>query len=139
MFVLDTNVLSEASRPAPSYRVLDWLEAQPRTLLFATTISEAEMLLGVALLPAGKRRSALGEATHLLFTEDFEGRVLKFDRGAANAYAEICAARRRLGRPISTLDAQIAAIARAHGAAVATRNVADFTDCGIEVVDPWQG
>jgi predicted nucleic acid-binding protein len=139
MFVLDTNVLSEASRPAPSWRVLDWLEAQPRTLLFATTISEAEMLLGVALLPAGKRRSALGEATHLLFTEDFDGRVLQFDRSAANAYAEICARRRRLGRPISTLDAQIAAIARAHGAAVATRNVADFTDCGIEVVDPWQG
>ena len=79
------------------------------------------------------------KSTRRLFDELFEGRVLPFDRVAASAYAEIGAERRRLGRPIGTLDAQIAAIARAHGAAVATRNVADFTDCGIDVVDPWQG
>jgi len=138
MIVLDTNVLSEASRPLPSHRVLAWLGTQPRRLLFATTISEAEMLRGVALLPVGNRRSALDEATRLLFAEDFEGRVLPFDRVAASAYAKIGAERQRIGRPIAPLDAQIAAIARAHGAAVATRNVADFTDCGIDVVDPWQ-
>ncbi len=139
MFVLDTNVLSEAFRVQPSHRVFEWLNAQPRELLFATAISEAEMLLGVALLPIGKRRSALDEATRLLFAKDFEDRVLLFDRAAASAYAEIGAAQRRIGRPIAPLDAQIAAIARAHDAAVATRNVADFTDCGIDVVDPWQG
>lgn len=138
MFVLDTNVLSEAFRPQPFHRVLEWLDAQPRELLFATAISEAEMLRGIALLPAGRRRSGLDEATHLLFSEDFEGRVLPFDRAAASAYAAIGAERRRIGRPIAPLDAQIAAIARAHGAAVATRNVADFNGCGIEVVDPWQ-
>lgn len=139
MFVLDTNVLSEAFRPQPSQRVFEWLDAQPRELLFATAISEAEMLRGVALLPVGKKRSALDEATRLLFAEDFEDRVLPLDRAAASAYAEIGATRRRIGRPIAPLDAQIAAIARAHGAAVATRNMADFTDCGIDVVDPWQG
>jgi len=139
MFVLDTNVLSEAFRPQPSHRVLEWLDARPRELLFATTIAEAEMLRRVALLPADRRRSALDETTRLLFAEDFEGRVLPFDRAAASAYAVIGAERRRIGRPIAPLDAQIAAIARAHRAAVATRNVADFTDCGIEVVDPWQG
>lgn len=139
MFVLDTNVLSEAFRPQPSHRVLEWLDGQPRELLFATVISEAEMLRGVALLPPGRRRSALDEATRLLFAEDFEGRVLPFDRVAASAYAVIGAQRRRIGRPIAPVDAQIAAIARAHGATVATRNIVDFTDCEIDVVDPWQG
>jgi len=139
MFVLDTNVLSEAFRPQPSHRVFEWLDARQRQLLFATAISEAEMLRGVALLPAGRRRSALNEATRLLFAEDFEDRVLPFDRAAANAYAEIGAARRRIGRPIAPLDARIAAIARAHAAVIVTRNVTDFTDCGIDVVDPWQG
>lgn len=93
---------------------------------------------GLALLPAGKRRSLLEAATGRLFTEILEGHVLPFDRAAASAYAAISTERRRIGRPIATLDAQIAAIARAHGAAVATRNVGDFTDCGIDVVDPWQ-
>jgi len=139
MFVLDTNVLSEVFRPRPSQQVLEWLDAKPRELLFATVISEAEMLRGIALLPAGRRRSMLDEATRLLFTEDFEGRVLPFDRAAASAYAMIGAERQRIGRRIAPLDAQIAAIARAHGASVTTRNVTDFTDCGIEVVDPWQG
>ena len=138
MFIVDTNVLSEGSRPRPSAKVLDWLAEQPRALLFTTTICEAELRLGLALLPAGKRRSSLEEATRRLFSELFEGHVLTFDRAAASAYAIISAERRRLGRSIATLDAQIAAIARAHGASVATRNVADLTDCGIDVVDPWQ-
>jgi hypothetical protein len=139
MFIVDTNVLSEGSRPRPSTRVLDWLDAQPRTLLFTTTVCEAELRLGLAFLPAGRRRSSLDESMRRLFDDLFEGRVLPFDRVAASAYAEIGAERRRLGRPIGTLDAQIAAIARAHGAAVATRNVSDFTDCGIDIVNPWQG
>lgn len=138
MFVLDTNVLSDASRPLPSRQLFDGLAAQPRKLVYATTISEAETLLGVALLPVETRRSTLAQATRLLFPEDFEGRIPLFDGAAANAYADIGAKRRRLGRPIGRLDARIAAIARAHGAAMATRSVADFTDCGIDVVDPWQ-
>jgi predicted nucleic acid-binding protein len=113
------------------------MAAQPATQLFTAAICEAEVLFGLALLPAGRRRSALEEAARRMFAEDFAGRVLPFDRAAAEAFAAIGAARRRLGRPIAALDAQIAAIARAHGAVLATRNVADFAECGIDVVDPW--
>jgi|SRR5215470_8763220 len=137
MIVLDTNVLSEAIRPVPARRVLDWLAAQPPNGLFTTTISEAEFLYGLALLPAGKRRTSLETAARQTFEEDFAQRVLPFDRAAAAAFAVIAAVRRKKGRPISEFDAQIAAIARIHGARVATRNVDDFRDCGIEVVDPW--
>jgi toxin FitB len=138
MIILDTNVLSEGARPAPAPQVLAWLAARPSLTLFTTTISEAELLYGLALLPAGQRRASLEEATRRMFAEDFEGRVLSFDGAAASGYAAIRADRRRSGRPIAALDAQIAAIARAHGFAIATRNVVDFTDCGIDVVDPWQ-
>ena len=137
MLILDTNVLSEGTRPQPSAQVGKWLAMQPRAQLFTTTICEAELLLGLALLPAGRRRSVLEEAIHRLFSEILAGHVLPFDRAAASAYAMIGTERRLKGRPISALDAQIAAIARAHGATVATRNVSDFTDCGIDVVDPW--
>jgi hypothetical protein len=137
MIILDTNVLSEAIRPVPTRRVLDWLAAQPPSALFTTTISEAEFLYGLALLPAGKRRTSLEQAARRMFEEDFAQRVLPFDRAAAATFAVIAAVRRKKGRPIGDFDAQIAAIARIHGAAVATRNVDDFRDCGIEVVDPW--
>lgn len=137
MIVLDTNVLSEATRPAPLQRVLDWLAAQQAATLFTTTISEAELLYGVASLPGGRRRSALEEALRRMLSEDFPGRVLTFDRPAAREFAAIALARRSKGRPISTFDAQIAAIARAQGAAVATRNIDDFEGCGIDIIDPW--
>ena len=137
MIVLDTNVLSEASQPAPARRVLDWLAAQQPARLFTTTISEAEFLYGLALLPAGKRRTGLEQAARRMFGEDFTNRVLPFDSAAAHAFALIAAVRRKKGRPIGDFDAQIAAIARSHGAAVATRNVGDFSDCGIDVIDPW--
>jgi predicted nucleic acid-binding protein len=137
MIVLDTNVLSEAIRPAPAKTVLSWLAAQSTTQLFTTAISEAEILCGMALLPKGRRRTALEQAARRMFAEDFAERVLPFDSAAAEAFAAIAAARRREGRPITSFDAQIAAIARACGAALATRNVADFEACGIVVVDPW--
>jgi predicted nucleic acid-binding protein len=138
MLILDTNVLSEGMRPQPSMRVGAWLATQSRAQLFTTAICEAELLRGLAILPDGRRRSLLEEATSRLFGEIFAGHVLPFDRAAAGAYAAIAAERRRIGRPINVLDAQIAAIARVHGAVVATRNVSDFTDCGIDVVDPWK-
>jgi predicted nucleic acid-binding protein len=137
MIVLDTNVLSEAVRPAPTRRVLDWLAAQPPSSLFTTTVSEAEFLYGLALLPAGKRRASLEEAARRMFEQDFAERVLPFDRAAARAFATIAASRRKKGHPIGEFDAQIAAIAHTHGAAVATRNVGDFQHCGIEIIDPW--
>ena len=103
-----------------------------------TTVTQAEILYGVRLLPSAKRPSRLEAAVGDMFTTDFAGRVLPFDQAAAQAYAEIAVARRRAGRPISQFDAQIAAIARSRDAGVATRNIADFEGCGIGVVDPWR-
>lgn len=139
MIVLDTNVLSEILRPAPEARVIAWLEAQPRLALFTTTVTQAEILYGVRVLPAGQRRAALLDAVQAVFALDFAGQILSFEGDAAAAYAEIAAARRSAGRPISQFDAMIAAITRSHGASLATRNVRDFSDCGIEVIDPWAG
>jgi hypothetical protein len=139
MIVLDTNVLSETWRPKPSAKVLEWTRSQPATALFTTAITEAELYYGIALLPEGRRRRALESAVRLIFAEDLAGRVLPFDSAAAREYADIAATRRRAGRPMPEADAQIAAIARSRGAALATRNVEDFADCGLTVVSPWEG
>lgn len=139
MILLDTNVLSELMKSAPDEIVTRWMAAQPAASLYTTSITQAEILHGVMLLPAGKRRAAIEAAATAMFEEDFAGRILAFGSDAALPYARIAAERRRSGRPISQLDAQIAAIARATGAPLATRNVADFAGCGVKVVDPWQG
>lgn len=138
MIVLDTNVLSEILAPNPSPNVLAWLAAQPAAAVFTTAVTEAEILYGLALLPDGRRRQALEAAVRPIFSEDLAGRVLAFDREAAASYAAIAARRRALGRPISQFDAQIAAIAVSRGASIATRNVADFTETGATVVNPWE-
>jgi len=138
MIVLDTNVLSETLRPKPADTVKRWMEAQPAATLFTTAICEAEILYGLALLPTGRRRAGLERAVAAIFEQELSGRILPFDSGAARAFAEIAAKRRRLGRPIDEFDAQIAAIASSHGAAVATRNVGDFADCGVRVISPWE-
>jgi toxin FitB len=137
MIVLDTNVLSELLRPIPEQRVLAWLEDQTRAALFTTTVTRSEIFYGLRLLPEGARRKGLWDATQVIFNEDFAGRVLSFDNDAADAYADIAAARREIGKPISQFDAMIAAIVQSRGASLATRNVKDFVDCGIEIVDPW--
>jgi len=138
MIVLDTNVVSEMLRATPADPVRHWIESQLATDLYTTAICEAEMLYGVALMPAGRRRTALGQAVAAIFAEDFSGRVLAFDSPAAQAFAELATVRRRSGRPISQFDAQIAAIAASHGATVATRDLDDFADCGVKVVSPWE-
>ena len=138
MIVLDTNVLSESLRPRPSDAVGAWMAAQPAAILYTTAINQAEILYGVALLPSGRRKLFLEETVEAMFAEDFLGRVLPFDTAAARSFAEIAAIRRRTGRPISDMDAQIAAIAHSRGAAVATRNVEDFANCGITVISPWE-
>ena len=137
MIVLDTNVVSELMKPVPTAAVARWIAEQPATTLYTTTVTQAEILHGIQLLPAGKRRAALETAAEAMFDEDFGGRVLPFGGEAARAYAQIAAQRRRSGRPISQFDAQIAAIARSARAAVATRNVSDYDDCGVKVVNPW--
>ncbi len=138
MIVLDTNVLSETLRPAPAANVLAWLSNQPRAALFTTTVTRGEILYGIRLLPNGQRRQGLWEAVQAIFTVDFAGQILPFDNDAADAYAEIAATRKLAGRPISQFDAMIAAVARSRGATLATRNVKDFVDCGVEMIDPWQ-
>jgi len=137
MIIVDTNVISELFRPAPAKQVETWLAEQDGANLYFTTIGEAELRQGVAILPSGKRRTALTRAIEGILEEDFRDRILPFDRPAASAYAAITAERRALGRPISQFDCQIAAIARAHGASVATRNTSDYESCGVDLLNPW--
>jgi hypothetical protein len=136
--LIDTNVLSECMRPQPSEAVVAWLDRLPAEEVWTSAISRAEIALGLALMPAGKRQAALARAAQAMFEEDFGGRCLPFDERAALHYATIVAQRTRAGRPISTEDAQIAAIALAHGLTLATRNVSDFEGIdGLAVVNPW--
>jgi toxin FitB len=137
MIILDTNVLSELIKPQGSTLVRNWASRQPVTSLFTTAITQAEMLYGIAILPDGRRKYELYQATTLMFVEDFIGRVLPFDESAAVAFANISAERRGNGTPISQADAQIAAICYSRNAAIATRNVADFIGCGIFIINPW--
>jgi len=137
VIVLDTNVLSEALRPVPQPSVLDWLANQPRASLFITTVTRGEILYGIQLLADGKRRQGLWDAARKIFDADFADQVLSFDSDAADMYAEIAASRRAAGKPISQFDAMIVAMARSRGASVATRNVQDFEDCGVDVINPW--
>lgn len=137
MIVLDTNVVSELMRGSPQQTVLAWFGAQSPSSLFVTTVTEAEILTGIALLPYGRRQRGLSEAATRVFTTLFAGRILVFDSDAANIYAEIFAQRHAAGRPISQADCQIAAIARSREASIATRNVTDFEGIEVELIDPW--
>src|SRR3984885_3166801 len=138
MIVLDTNVLSEVLRPVPEPSVLRWLASQSRGSLFTTIVTRGEILYGIRLLSDGKRRRGLWDAAQKIFSEDFADQVLSFDSDAADMYAEIAASRRSAGKPISQFDAMIVAMARSRGATLATRNVKDFEDCGVDVIDPWK-
>ena len=137
IFVLDTNVLSETMKPSPSPAVASWLRKQPLRSLFTAAICQAEILAGIAVLPAGRRRAELEAMATGMFSEDFHERVLPFDDRAAAAYAQLFAARRRTGRPIATEDLIVAATAHVHGAAVITRDAGGFEGCGLAVIDPW--
>jgi predicted nucleic acid-binding protein len=137
--LLDTNVLSELMRPQPSAIVLDWFVQQEGSEFYTSAITQAEMLLGVALLPSGKRRDAIADAVEQMFEQDFVGHCLPFDGLAAHEYAALVATRNMVGMPISTEDAQIAAIALRHGLALATRNTKDFRKINeLVLLDPWQ-
>lgn len=138
MIIVDTNVVSELLRASPNSAVEAWLATQAAGKVFLTTVSEAELRYGAAIMPAGKRRTLMMAAIDGLLREDFRARILPFDSAAASEYARIGAERKAAGRPISQFDCQIAATARAHGAMLATRNVTDFEGCGIRIVDPWR-
>ncbi len=137
MTVLDTKIISEVMRRAPAPAVVGWLDRQATEELHVTAVTIAEIAYGLRVLPDGARRRDLSQRFAVFLARGFEGRVLSFDRSAADEYAEIMGRRREVGRPMSVLDGQIAAIARCHGMRLATRNVRDFDGCGIEVVNPF--
>jgi toxin FitB len=138
MTILDTNVISELMKAVPSPAVLAWTGTCAPEDLFISTISMAEILFGIELLPKSKRRDSLLQEAEATFTKDFADRILSFDEKAARAFGPLFAARRRQGRSMGLADAQIASIAMARGAVLATRNTGDFEDCGLNLVNPWQ-
>lgn len=138
MIILDTNVISEVLKPRPDARVASWLETLGGEVSI-TAITSAELLAGLRRLPVGARRTSLTAAIESTLSDYSEaGAVLAFDHEAARLYADILVARQRAGMPISTADAQIAAICRVHAATCATRNTKDFAHTGIELANPWQ-
>lgn len=137
MIVLDTNVVSELMRPDPHPAVLAWVAAQPRAMLYTTSVTQTEILYGIALLPSGRRRAALAAAAEAVFADDFAGRILPYGGEAPAHYAAIVVERGRSGKPIEAFDALIAATARAAGARIATRDIAGFAGCGIDILSPW--
>lgn len=138
MILLDTNVLSELMRATPEPLVLAWMDSRPAPDFWVSAITVAEIRLGIALLPDGKRRANLARLADAMFQEDFASRCLPFDQEAAALYALIVANRMRQGRPISVEDGQIAAIAVASGLTLATRNTTDFAGIeGLRLINPW--
>lgn len=134
--LLDTNVLSELLRGQPASAVLGWFAGREARELAVSSVTQAEMLYGARLLRAGRRRKPGSGPGSPCRTS--RPAPLATD-GAARQYADIVVTRRAAGRPMAQFDAQIAAIARQHGAALATRNTADFAGCGLTLHDPWQG
>ena len=137
MFVLDTNVLSAVMGSQPVPEVAAWLAAQPEAQLFTTTVCQAEILAGVEILSEGRRRRILEVAAKAIFAEVFDGRILPFDQKSAEHYAAIFVTRKRAGKATSATDLMIAAIARAAGATMVTRDIRGFEGCGLTVINPW--
>jgi predicted nucleic acid-binding protein len=136
MIVLDTNVVSELMRRSPDPAVETWAAGYAVEDLFFSAVGEAELRYGAAIMPAGRRRETLASDIETMLRAAFESRILPFVSAAARAYAEIAAARRAAGRPVSHPDGQIAAIAHSRGMTVATRNIRDFDAMGIALVNP---
>jgi toxin FitB len=137
VLILDTQILSEVIKPRPDPKIGGWLGAQPRDNLYTTSLAQADILYGVEQLPPGKRRSDLLAAVVEIFAF-FEKRVLAFDPDAARVYPQILLNRKMMGQPIEPANAMLAAITRSRGATLATRNTAQFSGCGIRVVNPWE-
>jgi toxin FitB len=137
MIVLDTNVISEFMKESPAPQVVAWADAQDAGALWISAITATELYLGVERLPEGRRKRQLLETVTRWIDDILERRVLSYDLEAARFSAELFHRRKRQGRPVGIADMQIAAIALAHGATLATRNVADFEDTGISLINPW--
>lgn len=137
MIILDTNVVSALMQRAPDAAVIQWLDRQPVEAIWITAITEFETRYGLALLPDGQRKAALTAAFERLLADDLENRVLVFDSAAATHASRLAARRKAAGRPGDMRDTQIAGIALARRAVLATRNLRHFDDAGVTLVDPW--
>ena len=137
MILLDTNVISALMRRDPEPAVVEWLDGQPSESIWTTSVTVLEVRTGLPLLASGRRRHALERAFDALLSKELEGRIQSFDTAAANAAGEIAAERQAAGRPVEIRDVQIAGIAKARRAQLATRNTRHFSDLGIELIDPW--
>ncbi len=137
MSIIDTNVVSELMKPSPSAAVIEWVRARTGSELFTTSITLAEILYGIARLTDGRRKELLRSTASDVFAA-FEDQVLPFDSSAATHYAEVVGGRDQIGLPIDGFDGQIASICRAHGAALATRNLRDFRQTDVTLIDTWQ-
>jgi predicted nucleic acid-binding protein len=137
VIILDTNILGALMRPAPDTAVVRWLDRQPAESIWITSITLFEARFGLALLPSGRRRQRLESEFDRLLHEDLENRVLDFDGAAATEAATLAAVRQKSGRPVDMRDTQIAGIALARHATLATRNVRHFADLELLIVDPW--
>ena len=138
-YLIDTHVLSELMREKPDQQVLTWFSKQTPSQLHTSAVTHAEILTGIALLPAGKRREGMALAASQIFNEDFFGRCIVFGGLAVEHYALVKVQRQLAGRPIDIPDAQIAAIALAANLQLVTRNTKDFEGIdGLQVINPWQ-
>lgn len=138
MILVDTNVISEFMTSPPDDQVRQWLNRQETSSLFLPAIAVAEITFGLGVMPDGRRRNLLGERFEQFLALVFAGRILPFDEAEARIYGELRARRQSAGRPISNFDAQIAAIAKSRGLALATRNIRDFEACDVELINPWE-
>lgn len=137
MILLDTNVLSALMQREPERRVVRWLDALPPESIWTTSVTVFEVRLGLEILATGRRRRRLETAFTRALEEDFENRVAVFDRPAAEAAGRLASQRRQAGRPVEIRDVQIAGIAKARKAALATRNLKHFEGLGLDLIDPW--
>lgn len=138
MIILDTNVVSEPLKPKADPKIIDWLDEQAAETLFLTSVNLAELLAGIAVLPDGKRKELLTTNLSAVLDQLFGDRILPFDAAAAQEFAQITAMARDKGQGMSMADCQIAAIAKAHGFMVATRDVAPFETAGVTPINPWE-
>ena len=137
MILVDTNIISEMMKPEPAVKVINWIDQQEVIQLYISTVSIAEISYGINALPDGNRRILLEDSFNKVLRDAFEYRIISFDEVAAHFYGKIMGRRKVIGKPLSILDGQIAAIARANNLAVATRNIRDFSDCGLDLINPF--
>lgn len=137
MILIDTNIISEMMKPAPDPKVITWIDQQNIMRLFISTITIAELAYGINVLPEGNRRNYLEKAFNSVVREAFEYRIFTFDEVAAHQYGIIMSKRKTIGKPMSMADGQIAAIARVHNCTVATRNIDDFSNSEVDLINPF--